>query len=76
MRFVYEMLVATVGLLALYTITAVVYIVWTSLVSQEKKMIKKLFYSVIESENFIIAACIALIIAGSIFGTWAMLQTL
>ena len=33
MRFVYEMLVATVGLLALYTITALVYITWTSLVS-------------------------------------------
>ena len=75
MRFVYEMLVASVGLLALYTVTALVYILCIS-IGQEKKMIKKLFYSVIESENFIIAACIALIIAGSIFGTWAMLQTL
>jgi len=33
MRFAYEMLVATLGLLALYTATAVVYILWTSLVS-------------------------------------------
>ena len=44
--------------------------------NKEKKMIKKMFYSAIDSEVFIIAGCIALIIAGSIFGSWALLQTL
>jgi len=39
-------------------------------------MIKKMFYSAIDSEVFIIAGCIGLIIAGAIFGTWALLQTL
>tara|TARA_Y100001951_G_C11207087_1_gene220698 strand:+ start:609 stop:761 length:153 start_codon:yes stop_codon:yes gene_type:complete len=43
---------------------------------KEKKMIKKMFYSAIDSEVFIIAGCIALIIVGSIFGTWALLQTI
>ena len=58
MRFVYEMLVASVGLLALYTITALVYILCIS-IGQEIKMIKKLFYSHLGQETLIIAACIA-----------------
>jgi len=32
MRFVYEMLVATIGLFTLYCLTAIVYIVFTSLI--------------------------------------------
>ena len=39
-------------------------------------MIKKKFYSALGSETLIIAGCIAMIIAGSIFGTWALLQTI
>jgi len=44
--------------------------------NKEKKMIKKMFYSAIDSEVFIIAGCILTIIAGSVFGAWALLQTL
>ena len=43
---------------------------------KENDMLKKLFYSAIDSEVFVIAGGIALIIAGSVFGTWALLQTL
>ena len=43
---------------------------------KEKKMIKKMFYSALGSETLIIAGCIAMIIAGSIFGAWALLQTI
>ena len=32
MRFAYEMLVATVGLVALYTVTAIVWVLYTSLI--------------------------------------------
>ena len=44
--------------------------------NKEKKMIKKMFYSALGSETLIIAGCIAMIIAGSIFGAWALLQTI
>ena len=39
-------------------------------------MIKKLFYSHLGIETLIIAACMALVIAACIFGTWALLLTL
>ena len=75
-RFAYEMLVANAVMLAALFASCLIWTLWTSLVSQENKMIKKLFYSHLGSETLIIAACIALIIAGSIFGAWALLQTL
>ena len=43
---------------------------------KENNMLKKLFYSHLGQEVIIIASCIGLIIAGSIFGAWALLQTL
>ena len=42
----------------------------------ENKMIKKLFYSHLAQETLVIAGCGALIIAMSIFGAWALLQTI
>ena len=39
-------------------------------------MIKKMFYSALGSETLIIAGCIFTIVAGSIFGAWALAQTL
>jgi ABC-type multidrug transport system permease subunit len=43
---------------------------------KENKMLKRLFYSHLGSDVLIIAGCIAMIIAGSVFGTWALLQTI
>ena len=48
----------------------------THIYHKDITMMKKLFYSHLGIETLIIAACMALVIAACIFGTWALLLTL